>query len=90
MENTQLPLSSHPFLTMPAAGHLLYGHFASRGVGLDDTESRVVSVATFDWIFARAVGDTRIVGEADMNLVRGKGGLHRRIGGSEQPESLLS
>jgi hypothetical protein len=58
--------------------------FAALWAGLDGTESRVVSVATFDWIFARAVGGTRIVGEADMNLVRGKGGLHRRIGGSEQ------
>ncbi|XTI86070.1 hypothetical protein V2W45_303969 [Cenococcum geophilum] len=32
MENTQLPLSSHPFLTKLAAGHLLYRHSASRGV----------------------------------------------------------
>jgi len=32
MENTQLPLSSHPFPTKLAAGHLLYGHSASRGV----------------------------------------------------------
>lgn len=75
MENTQLPLSSHPFLTMLAAGHLLYGHSASRGVGLDDTESRVVSVATFDWIFAQAVGNTRTAGEVDMNLVGARGDL---------------
>ena len=31
MENTQLPLSSRPFLTKLAAGHSLYGHSASRG-----------------------------------------------------------
>lgn len=52
-------------------------------------ESRVVSIATFDWIFARAVSDTRTVGEVNMNLVGGRD-LHRRIGGSEQPEGLLS
>ena len=50
----------------------------------------MVSIATFDWIFARAVGDTRTVGEVNMNLVGGRGDLHRRIGGSEQPEGLLS
>ena len=73
---------------MLAAGHLLYGHSASRGVGLDDTESRVV--ATFDWILAQAVGNTRTVGEVDMNLVGGRGDLHRHIDESEQPEGLLS
>ena len=63
--------------------------FVALWAGLDDTESRVVSVA-FDWIFAQAVGNTRTVGEVDMNLVGGRGDLHRRIGGSEQPEGLLS
>jgi len=64
--------------------------FVAFWAGLDDTESRVVSVATFDWIFAQAVGNTRTVGEVDMNLVGGRGDLHRHIGGFEQPEGLLS
>lgn len=64
--------------------------FAYLSAGLDSTESRVVLMATFDWIFARAVSDTRTVGEVNMNLVGGRGDLHRRIGGSKQPEGLLS
>jgi hypothetical protein len=64
--------------------------FVALKAGLDSTESRVASIATFDWIFARAVSDTRTVGEVNMNPVGGRGDFHRRIGGSKQPEGLLS